>query len=285
MLHASPTSLNATSKTKTKQSADAPRIFNSSGFIPRGIGVLLIVMALLIPTALPVMAQDTPVATPVFTPIPAEELADDIVDVTVQAAEGTANLFEDFMNRLIQTPRSEAVRLLMVLGGVILLVAGWRLYEFVALIAGFIIGASVAVALFGSDNAVLSTAAMLLGGIVGALLGYFLYYVAIFLIGAYIGIVLTNALASALLLTPVSSIALFIGGLLGGIVLVGLSFEFVILLSALVGAQMLTLGLGLDVAWTLILTVFGVIIQFLLVRSTRFDYRTRPRRAFRFYRT
>lgn len=274
-----------TSETKKKQSADAPRLFNSSGFIPssgvitRGIGALMLVFALLM-TALPVMAQDTPVVTP----IPAEDLAEDIVDVTVQAAEGTANLFEDFMNRLIQTPRSEAVRLLMVLGGVVLLVAGWRLYEFVALIAGFIIGASIAVALFGNDNVVLTTAAMLLGGIVGALLGYFLYYVAIFVVGAYIGIILTNALASALLLTPVSSIALLIGGLLGGIVLVGLSFEFVILLSALVGAQMLTLGLGLDVAWTLILTVFGVIIQFLLVRSTRFDYRTRPRRAFRFYR-
>lgn len=256
-----------------------PRIFNSSGFMPRVFGLLMLMTAL-IWTALPVMAQDTPVSTP----IPAEDLAEGIVDITVQTAEGTANLLEDFLDRLTQTPRSEVARILLVLGGALLLVAGWRLYEFIALIAGFIIGASIAVSLFGNENAVLSTAALLLGGIIGALLGYFLYYVAIFFIGAYIGIILTNALATALVMTPVSSLVLLVGGLIGGLVLIGLSFEFVILLSALVGAQMLTLGLNLNVTWTLLLTIFGVIVQFLLIRTTNFDYRTRPRRVFRFRR-
>lgn len=250
---------------------------------PRILGAIMLLTGILL-TVVPVAAQDGSTAVPVVTPIPADDVAEGIVDFTVQAAEGTANIFQDFLNRIITTPRSDFARVLLVMGGVLLLLVGWRIYEFIVLIAGFLIGASIGVNLFGDESTFLAAAAMLLGGVIGALLGYFLYYVAVFVIGAYIGIVLTNALATALALTPVSPIVLLLGGILGGMILIGLSFEFLILVSALVGAQMLSLGLGLDFTWTLIFAVVGVIVQLALVRATRFDYRSRRRYIYRYGR-
>jgi hypothetical protein len=226
-------------------------------------------------------AQATTPVPSAGTPIPAEEVAEDIVDATVVTAEGTADLFQGFLNRLTQTPRSDAMRVLLILGGVILLVIGWRVYDFIVLIAGFVVGATVAASLVTTDNAVIEIAAIIIGGVLGAAIGAFLYGIAVFLIGAYLGIVLTNGLAALLSLGPVSPLVLLIGGLIGGLILLGLSFEFLVIISSLVGAQMLSLGLGLDATWTLIFAVIGVILQLGLMRAYRYDFRRRRASIFR----
>jgi hypothetical protein len=215
------------------------------------------------------------------TSVPAdgvEQTAGDIVDFTTQTAQVTANTLEDFVNRLIQTPKSDVARVLLIMGGVLLLVAGWRIYDFVTLVAGFLIGAMIALSLVVTDNTFITVAAILIGGLIGAALGYFLYYIAVFLIGAYIGVVVTGGLAFQFALGPVNPVVLLIGALIGGLVLIGLSFQFLILLSALVGAQMLSLGLGLAPIWTLILAAVGVIVQLALARAYNYDWRRRPRR-------
>jgi hypothetical protein len=209
-----------------------------------------------------------------------EQTAGDIVDFTTQTAQVTANTLEDFINRLIQTPKSDVARVLLIIGGVLLLVAGWRIYDFVTLVAGFLIGAMIALSLVVTDNTLITIAAILLGGLIGAALGYFLYYIAVFLIGAYIGVVVTSGLAFQFALGPVNPVVLLIGALIGGLVLIGLSFQFLILLSALVGAQMLSLGLGLAPVWTLILAAVGVIVQLALARAYNYDWRRRPRRVY-----
>lgn len=231
------------------------------------IAVLLVMASLTIMT---VIAQEEPTPS-------AEDTAEDIVDITVDAAEETATALDDFIDRVTSAPQTDLARILLVVGGVVLLVAGWRVYDFIVIIAGFLIGASIAAALVTTDSTVIAIAALLIGGFIGAALGIFLYYVAVFLIGAYIGIVLTAALASALSLTPVSALALFVGAIIGGMVLIALSFEFLILLSSLVGGQMLSLGLGLGPAWTVVFVLAGVIIQFMLVRSFKYDFRRRRR--------
>ena len=207
-----------------------------------------------------------------------EEVAEDIVEATSEAAEATAGTIENFLDQLLQQPRTSVVRVLLLIGGIILLLAGWRIHEFIVLIAGFLIGAAVATSLVISDNAIIEIIVMLIGGLIGAALSALVYYLAVFLIGAYIGMALTGGLAAALTLTPVSALALLIGGLVGGLVLVGLSFQFIILLSALVGAQMVTLSLGLETLWTVILAIIGIIVQLGLVRAFRYEF---PRRAVR----
>lgn len=227
--------------------------------------------------------------TPAFAQLPtpdrpdpaAEELADDIVDVTVDAAQSTTGFFAEIFDRLTQVPRSDAVRVLFVIGGIILLVAGWRIYDYVIVVAGFLVGAALALSLVDTNNTVLDLVVLLIGGIIGALLSVFLYYIAVFVVGAYLGIVLTSALAAALNFTPVSSVVLLIGGVIGGLILLGLSVEFVLVIAALVGAQLITLGLGLNATWTLILAVIGIVLQVILTRAFRYDLRRRRRPLFR----
>ena len=223
----------------------------------------------------PTLAQDTVDPTPASE---SEAIAEEIVDLTSQTAEATVSTVEGFLNNLVQTPHSDVARILLILGGLILLLVGWRIHDVIILIAGFLIGASIAISLVVSDSTLVNIAVLVIGGLIGTALSIFLYYVAIFLIGAYVGIALTGGLAAALSLTPVSALALLIGGIIGGAILLGLSFEFLIVVSALIGAQMLTLGLGLNVIWTLVFAVIGIIIQLALTRALNYTVRRRPRR-------
>lgn len=241
----------------------------------RIFNVLFIILIILVIGLVLVSDQET-------NPLASDEsdaMAEDIVDATVETAEDTTNTIEDFIDRLTITPQTDLVRVLLVVGGVILLIAGWRVYDYIVIIAGFLIGASVVVSLVSTDSTFLTIAALLIGGVIGAILGSFLYYFAVFIIGAYIGILLTNAIGIALSLEPITAIALVIGAIIGGIVLIGLSFELLVILSSVVGAQMLTLGLGLDVYWTLIFAVIGIVIQFTLMRNFNYNFRRRSRRT------
>jgi|GEM_PF-820885 len=239
------------------------------------VGLLL--LALLLPAAFAGAQGVVPTSVPADA---VEQTAGEIVEFTTQTAEATANTLQGFIDRLIQTPKSDVARVLLILGGVVLLVAGWRIYDFVTLIAGFLIGALVALSLVNTDNSLIALAAILVGGLVGAALGYFVYMIAIFLIGAYLGVVVANDLAFQLALSPINPVVLLIAALLGGLILLGLSFQFLILLSALVGAQMLTLGLGLAPIWTLIFAAIGILVQLGLARAYNFDWRRRPRRVY-----
>ena len=230
------------------------------------IAIIIIVVGLVL-----ISAEDP---TPV-TGDEADEVAEDIVDFTVVTAEDTANTLEDFVDRLITTPQTDFIRVLLVVGGVVLLIAGWRVYDYIVIIAGFLIGASIVIALVPADNTFMLVAAFLVGGLIGAILSVILYYFAVFMIGAYIGIMLTSAVATTLSFTPVMPLALFAGAIIGGVVLVGLSFEFLVILSSVVGAQMLSLGLGLDFYWTILFAIVGIVIQFALMRNFKYDFRRR----------
>ena len=234
--------------------------------------LVLLALTILLLAVTPVLAQED-------EPPPSDDVAEEIVDFTVDTAEGTVEEVEDFIERLTTTPQSELAQVLLVVGGVLLLVAGWRVYDYIVIIAGLLIGAAIGASVVTTDSEIIILAAMLIGGVIGAFISVFLYYLAVFLIGAYIGIALINAAAVAFELTPVSSLALLFGAIVGGVVLIGLSFEFLVLLSSVVGAQMLSLGLGLDVFWTLIFAIAGVVIQFGLMRAFKYNFRRRRRRV------
>jgi hypothetical protein len=201
-----------------------------------------------------------------------------IVTTTIDAAQATTDIMLNFFNRLTQTPDSTIMRVVMIVVGLVLLVAGWRVYEFVIVIAGAMVGAAIASSLVVSADATNNLIVLLVGGLVGAVLSFFLYYVAVFLIGMHFGILLTNGLATTLSLQPVSPLVLIIGGVIGGVILLGLSFQFLIILSSLVGAQLLTVALGLPTIWTLVIAVLGILLQFGLTRTYNYDFR-RSRRA------
>ncbi len=63
--------------------------------------------------------------------------------------------------------------------------------------------------------------------------------------------------------------------------LLALSAQLIIILSALLGAQMIVLGLGLTTEWVVILAIIGIVVQFIILRSLKINLRERPRRNYR----
>jgi hypothetical protein len=223
-----------------------------------------------------VSAQDviTPLP-PTATPDPA---AVGVVDAAADAAEAFTSTAANLWEQLSQAPQSDLARVILIIGGVVLLLAGWLVYEWIILIAGFLIGAMTALTLLNQPDTVLALVIFLIGGIIGAALGALLYYVAVFLIGGYIGIVITQGIAVALNLLPVTLIAVLVGFIVGGIILILLSLELLIIFSAIVGAQMIALALNLGVAWMILLALVGMVAQLVVVRTRGIDLRRRPLR-------
>ncbi|MCC6805004.1 MAG: hypothetical protein IT319_19135 [Anaerolineae bacterium] len=222
-------------------------------------------------------AQDV-VATPTPVPTP-DPAAVGVIDTATSAAEAFTNTALTIWEQLSQSPQTDAVRVLLIIGGVVLLVGGWLVYEWIILIAGFLIGAVTALTLVNPPDTLVALLIFLVGGVVGALLGALLYYVAVFLIGGYVGIVITQELAIALNLLPVTLIAVLIGFIVGGIILVLLSLELLIVFSAIVGAQMIALALNLGVEWMILLALVGMVLQLVAIRSRGITIRRRPVRG------
>lgn len=222
-------------------------------------------------------AQDV-IATPTPAPTP-DPAAVGVIDTATSAAEAFTNTALTIWEQLSQSPQTDAVRVLLIIGGVVLLVGGWLVYEWIILIAGFLIGAVTALTLVNPPDTLVALLIFLVGGVVGALLGALLYYVAVFLIGGYVGIVITQELAIALNLLPVTLIAVLIGLIVGGIILMLLSLELLIVFSAIVGGQMIALALNLGVEWMILLALVGMVLQLVAIRSRGITIRRRPVRG------
>lgn len=219
----------------------------------------------------PVVAQEDNAAS-------AEATAEQLITITGDAAQTISTGLESLLQELRAIPQSEVTQVVLLLGGVVLLLIGWRIYNFIIILSGALIGASLAVSLVSADGTGIQIAALLIGLVLGGVLAALLYYVAVALIGAYIGAVVTTEIAVALSLTPISIWAVVVGAILGAIILVGLSFELLVLYASIVGAQMITLALGLPAYATLALVILGVLLQITLVRRFGYDVRRRPSR-------
>lgn len=192
--------------------------------------------------------------------------------------ETATNITQGLLARLAQAPQSDVGRGLLILGGIILLFAGWLVYEFVIALAGFLVGATVALSLVPDANTLLTIVLILVGGLIGAAIGGLLYYVAVFLIGGYTGMAVTNAIVVAITQATPSEIVLIIGFIVGGIILLLFSFELLIVVSSIVGAQMIAQGLGLGIEWVLILALVGIVLQAAATRARGYTFRRAPRR-------
>jgi hypothetical protein len=201
-----------------------------------------------------------------------------VVGAAADAAESISGTAEAVWVQLSQPPQSDLARILLIVGGLVLLLAGWFVYEWIISIAGFLIGATTALALLPQDNTLLAIVIFLIGGVIGAALSALVYYIAVFLIGGYIGIAITQGIALALSLTPVSLVAVIAGFIIGGMILVLLSLELLIVFSAIVGAQMLAQALNLGVGWMLAIAVVGIVVQLVTARARGVEWRRRPLR-------
>ncbi len=248
----------------------------------KNVLITALLALLLIPAGLLLAQDDGAGEEPPAIEVNEDQLADDIASVAEGVTEATVELSTDIIDRLTMAPQSEVVALLMVIGGVALLFAGWRIYDLLIVLAGVLVGAMIGLAAVQTDNAVVEMAAVLIGGVIGGFLSVFLFYIAVFFIGAYVGLALVAVAANILNTGDPAAIASILGAILGGIILLMLSGELLIVFSAFLGAELVVLALGLDPVWTLILAVIGVVVQLALARSFNVNLRRRPqpRRVF-----
>jgi hypothetical protein len=196
--------------------------------------------------------------------------------------EQAGQQFGTVWERIQAASQFSIMRLILIIGGATLILIGWRIYNFVIILAGAITGAIIALAILGDENLILSIIAMGIGAVIGGFLAALLYYVAVFLIGAYIGAILTAQVISSLALSIDLTLAMIFGAIMGGLILLGLSFELLVILSSIVGAQMLSLGLGLGVGWTIGFMLFGMFWQIMIARATGYKIRRSPSRRMLF---
>ncbi len=157
--------------------------------------------------------------------------------------------------------------LLRILGGIVLLIAGRRLFWLFVGLIGFISGARMASHFFPGQPEWMILAIALTAGVLGALLALFLQWLAVglagFLAGAYITVSLLHL--SGWGTGGIDWLLFFIGGILGTILIIVLFDWALIILSSLAGAGLIieTLHANQGVAAMLFIALFivGIVVQ------------------------
>ena len=177
----------------------------------------------------------------------------------------------------ITTPVQMFLALAVLLFGLLNCVLGFRLLRFWVMIAGFVLGGTLAVLFvryMGIDDNMIFLAAGIVAGIILAILAFLIYRAGIFILAAVLGLV-----GSIYILHPRTS-AVFFACILIGVILGTLSFRFskqvIIVGTGLFGgvlssfsiSRLLDLDLstyGIILAAVLVFT--GIVIQFAMNRS------------------
>lgn len=156
--------------------------------------------------------------------------------------------------------------------GLILLLAGRRLFWLFVAAAGFAAGTFLARDQLHLDSQWMVFAIALLAGLIGALLSIFLQKVAIAVAGFGAGGYLCATVLMRLNLEKYASIGFIVGGIVGAILLLSLFEWALVILSSLVGAAFLADGIGTNENALIIFGVaflVGIIVQALQMPRTR----------------
>lgn len=137
-----------------------------------------------------------------------------------------------------------ATALFSIVFGLVTCFFGYRIFRVVLSILGFIVGASVGLALAADSAQTAQFFIALIGGIIGAVLMNALYFLGIIIAGALLGALLVNLVLAAVGVEP-NAVFLIIGALVGGVIAMVLNKLMIILSTAFSGAAGIVYGLGL----------------------------------------
>jgi len=145
--------------------------------------------------------------------------------------------------------------------GLLLLVAGWRIYREVVALPGLVLGVLIGARFGASEGDFVALIGVLIGAVVGSLLALLLHDMAVFSLGAYLSATL------ALDLTGWNStLLILVSGLIGGVLLVALFYRLLFATTAMIGALLLGGALGLGPPLMALLAAVGLIMQYNLAR-------------------
>ena len=160
---------------------------------------------------------------------------------------------------------SSVVRFIIGLAGVLFLVAGFALYEFLIQITGFILGGIVGsyIAASGLHSEGLGViVGFIVGGVLGAGLAMLLSVLGIFAAGFFVGATFISGAWSGLLHQAPPQAVPIIAGIIGGVILLALYRLWIVLLTAIIGAALFGLSIGAGVGWWILFCLLGIGIQY-----------------------
>jgi Domain of unknown function (DUF4203) len=160
---------------------------------------------------------------------------------------------------MLPAPYEIPAAILIVAGGAMACLAGYRLFRIVLAIYGFVLGAVIASSIVGVTNTIGMLAAALGGGLVGALTLVFAYFAGIALVGAALGALLTHGVWTQSGGGPEPPALLIVGASIAGALAAMFLQRYVIVVgTAFGGAWTIVVGLlsmlqgrGADNVWIL----------------------------------
>jgi len=133
---------------------------------------------------------------------------------------------------------------LIMLGGTLACLAGYRLFRVVLGIFGFIVGAMMASSIFGAGSTMAMLVAAVVGGLVGGIVLVLAYFVGIALVGAALGALLGTVVWGWISTADPPVIAIIVVSIAGSIGAMLLQRYVIIVGTAIGGAWMMVAGLG-----------------------------------------
>ncbi|MEZ4599555.1 MAG: DUF4203 domain-containing protein [Syntrophotaleaceae bacterium] len=158
------------------------------------------------------------------------------------------------------------------IAGGLCLVYGFRIYQFVVMLPGFLLGGLAGFVLGAMQwGEIAGVLVALVGACFGAGLAWGLHQLAIFILGAVGGGIIVIAVSETVWNTTPDELIILIGALLGGGLLLYLAKAFIIVKSSFIGALLIAYGAGQlvnPIIW-IALTLLGIGIQFGVARVFR----------------
>jgi hypothetical protein len=136
-----------------------------------------------------------------------------------------------------QTPAA----IILVLGGLLACLAGYRLFRLVLGVYGFILGALLATSVVGSGETVWLVGAAIVGGLLGALILVAAYFVGVALVGAGLAALGVNLISAQLGSDPHWSVVVLFA-IVGALVALSIRRHVIIVGTAFAGAWTLVVG-------------------------------------------
>jgi hypothetical protein len=175
----------------------------------------------------------------------------------------------------------DAFRVGFAVVGLLLLLAGFSIYEWIVKMIGFltggVIGAGIAVLLAGDEgDIIVAILGFLIGGGLGAAIALILTYLGVFFSGLWIG----GAVFSGIWIGLGGSLPpawwVFIGAALGGILMILLFKLWIMGLTAALGAALLGSALGVSPGWWVLFFLVGMAVQTGIAKALGEEAKVKP---------
>ncbi|MBN2555465.1 MAG: DUF4203 domain-containing protein [Anaerolineales bacterium] len=158
------------------------------------------------------------------------------------------------------------IQVIMAIAGLAMMLAGYKIYRYVIMIPGIILGGVLGMVIGADENTFLAIVGLLLGALIGAGLALLIHDLLIILIGASIGVAMVAGITLANNNMP-EAWAIILGAIVGGIGLLALSRAAIIFYTSAVGSLLFGLGIQTTGLWLLLFFAVGVGVQYGLARA------------------